>query len=173
MPLGAALIASSLPDATGRRARAVLVLCLFSRSHAVSPDIGLNLPADPSFRTSVCLSRYMRTTDERKRRGRGRARAAAAGRFLFSYLPCGCGRAWRMRQMCDGEQHPTRERSLYKYDILTSCLAISPTLHSKEYSHTSLTPPPRRAVTTVRAVSAICCGLHYTYHGSCVSSGQE
>ena len=79
-----------------------------------------------------------------------------------------------MRQMCDEEQHPTAESSLYKYDTLASCLAISPTLHSKEYSHTSLTPPlPRIAVTTVRAVSAICCGLHYTYHGSCVSSGQE
>ena len=59
-----------------------------------------------------------------------------------------------MRQMCDEEQHPTAESSLYKYDTLTSCLAISPTLHSKEYSHTSLNPPPRSAVTTVRAASA-------------------
>ena len=63
---------------------------LFSPSPVASPDIGLNLPADPSFRTSVCLSCYMRAAEKRKRRAgaRGpRGRAGAAERFLFSYLP--------------------------------------------------------------------------------------
>ena len=61
---------------------------LFSPSAVASPDIGLNLPADPSFRTSVCLSCYMRAAEKRKRRAGARGpRAGGRGREISFFLP--------------------------------------------------------------------------------------